>query len=102
MAKSSPISGKEVKKDSISGIIDEIKKQSKGDKILILSELINIDKKIFSKKIKSLINQSYNRIYHNNEIIKLNEINVDEIINFDDLFLVIDRIVCNDSDGVFK
>ena len=75
----SPISGKEVKKDSISGIIDEIKKQSKGDKILILSELINIDKKNFQPKIKSLINQSYNRIYHNKEIIKLNEINVDEL-----------------------
>ena len=94
----SPISGKEVKKDSISDIIDEIKKQSKGDRILILSELKNIDKKNFQQKIKSLINQSYNRIYHNNEIIKLNEINVDEIINFNDLFLVIDRIVCNDSD----
>ena len=94
----SPISGKEVKKDSISGIIDEIKKQSKGDRILILSELKNIDKKNFQPKIKSLINQSYNRIYHNNEIIKLNEINVDEIINFNDLFLVIDRIVCNDSE----
>ena len=83
MAKSfRPFLGKEVKKDSISEIIDEIKKQSKGDKILILSELKNIDKKNFQPKIKSLINQSYNRIYHNNEIIKLNEINVDEIINF--------------------
>ena len=72
----SPISGKEVKKDSISGIIDEIKKQSKGDKILILSELINIDKKNFQQKIKSVINQSYNRIYHNNAIIKLNEMEI--------------------------
>ena len=38
---------------------------SKGDRILILSELKNIDKKNFQSKIKSLINQSYNRIYYN-------------------------------------
>ena len=94
----SPISGKEVKKDSISDIIDEIKKQSKGDRILILSELKNIDKKNFQPKIKSLVNQSYNRIFHSNKVIKLNEINVDEITNFNDLFLVIDRIICNDSE----
>ena len=55
-------------------------------------------KKFSAKKIKSLINQGYNRIYHNNEIVKLNEIKVDEIINFNDLFLVIDRIICNDSE----
>jgi len=94
----SPISGKEVKKDSISEIIDAIKKQSKGDKILILSELKKINKKNFKVKIKSLINQSYNRIYHNNEIIKLNEIKVNKIIDFKDLYLVIDRIICNDSE----
>ena len=39
-------------------IIDEIKKQSKGDRILILSELIIIDKKSFQPIIKSLIIQA--------------------------------------------
>ena len=93
----SPISGKEVKKNTISEIIDEIKKQSTGNKILILTKLEEISPENFSEKIKSLINQNYNRIYHNNQIIKLNNISKDDIINFNDLSLVVDRLVCNDS-----
>ena len=68
----------------------------------IFSKNQNIDKNNFQPKIKSLINQGYNRIYHNNEIVKLNEIKVNKIINFNDLFLVIDRIICNDSEEFLK
>ena len=43
----SPISGVEVKKNTVAEIIDDIKKQSDGDKILILTKLININSQNF-------------------------------------------------------
>ena len=94
----SPISGKEVKKNKVSEIIDDIKKQSVGDKLIILTKLEDINSGNIEQKIQSLINQNYNRIFYENEIIKLNDVNIDRISKYNNLFLVIDRIVCGESD----
>ena len=94
----SPISGKEVKKNKVSEIIDDIKKQSVGDKLIILTKLEDINSSNIEQKIESLINQNYNRIFYENEIIKLNDVKFDRISKYNNLFLVIDRIVRGESD----
>ena len=94
----SPISGKEVKKNKVSEIIDDIKKQSVGDKLIILTKLEDINSGKTLNKIESLINQNYNRIFYENEIIKLNDVKFDRISKYNNLFLVIDRIVRGESD----
>ena len=94
----SPISGKEVKKNKVSEIIDDIKKQSIGDKLIILTKLEDINSNNIEQKIESLINQNYNRIFYENEIIKLNDVKIDSISKYNNLFLVIDRIVRGESD----
>ena len=94
----SPISGKEVKKNKVSEIIDDIKKQSVGDKLIILTKLEDINSSNIEQKIESLINQNYNRIFYENKIIKLNDIKIDRISKYNNLFLVIDRIVRGKSD----
>ena len=93
----SPISGKVVKRNTVSEIIDILKIQKKGDKILVLSKLEDFGKDNFEKKIKSLITQNYNRVLSNNIIYKLNEIKLDNVKDFENFFLVIDRVICNDS-----
>ena len=93
----SPISGKEVRKNTISEILDYIKVQQEGDKILIVTKIQNFNFENFDEKIKSLINQNYNRIFYEEKIYKLSEIKNDTIKNFNKVFLIIDRIVCNDS-----
>ena len=93
----SPISGKVVKRNTVSEIIDILKKQKKGDKILVLSKLEDFCKDNYEKKIKSLITQNYNRVLSNNIIYKLNEIKLDNVKDFENFFLVIDRVICNDS-----
>ena len=94
----SPISGKEVKKNKVSEIIDDIKKQSVGDKLIILTKLEDINSGNIEQKIESLINQNYNRIFYENEIIKLNDVKIDKLSKYNNLFLVIDRIVRGESD----
>tara|TARA_B100001173_G_C15799500_1_gene466997 strand:+ start:98 stop:643 length:546 start_codon:yes stop_codon:yes gene_type:complete len=46
----SPISGNVVKKNTVSEIIDYLKNQKKGDRVLILSKLEGINSKNFKKK----------------------------------------------------
>ena len=94
----SPISGNEVKKNKVSEIIDDIKKQSVGDKLIILTKLEDINSGNIEQKIESLINQNYNRIFYENKIIKLNDVKFDRISKYNNLFLVIDRIVRGESD----
>ena len=98
----SPISGKEVKKNKVSEIIDDIKKQSIGDKLIILTKLEDINSGNIEQKIESLVNQNYNRIFYENEIIKLNDVKIDRISKYNKLFLVIDRIVRGESDEFLR
>ncbi len=92
----SPVSNKEVKKDSINSVIEVIKSFNSNDKFLILSpkKLNQISE---SKQVLSTIkDQGFARIKIGNEIKRLNELN--EIYK-KDFFLVIDRSVFkNNSD----
>ena len=97
----SPISGKIVRKNTVSEIIDNLKSQKKGDKILVLSKLEGFTNKDFKKRINSLITQNYNRVFTDGNIYKLNEVKPGHIKSFDQFFLVIDRIIVNDSKEYF-
>ena len=92
----SPVSNKEVKKDSINSVIEVIKSFNINDKFLILSpkKLNQISE---GKQVLSTIkDQGFARIKIRNEIKRLNELN--EIYE-KDFFLVIDRSVFkNNSD----
>jgi excinuclease ABC subunit A len=92
----SPVSNKEVKKDSINSVIEVIKSFNINDKFLILSpkKLNQISE---GKQVLSTIkDQGFARIKIRNEIKRLNELNE---INEKDFFLVIDRSVFkNNSD----
>ena len=92
----SPISNKEVKKDSINSVIEVIKSFNINDKFLILSPK-KLNQISDSKKVLNTIkDQGFARIKIGNEIKRLNELN--EIYE-KDFFLVIDRSVFkNNSD----
>ena len=92
----SPISNKEVKKDSINSVIEVIKSFNINDKFLILSPK-KLNQISDGKQVLSTIkDQGFARIKIGNEIKRLNELN--EIYK-KDFFLVIDRSVFkNNSD----
>jgi len=93
----SPISNKEVKRTTISEISDFIKLNVNGTKLLLLIKLEDINKKNIEKKFKSLVIQNYNRLLINDEIIKIKDVNIKEINDYNNIFLVIDRIIVNGS-----
>ncbi len=95
----SPISGKIVKKDTISDVVEHVKQFSERTKLLLLAPII-IDKE---KKLDQIINilkqQGFSRLKVDNHIIRIDEFDQKK---FKDLYLVVDRFVTQDSEDFYN
>ncbi len=95
----SPISDKEVKKHTVSDVINHIKTFEVDSKLLLLAP-ITVDK---GRKLETVLHvlaqQGYARIKVNDRILKLNEY---EPSKKDTLFLVVDRIVLQDDEDFYN
>lgn len=97
----SPISGKQVKRDSISDVVDFIKSLPNETKCLILSKLTLPKDRTLEKQLELLNQQGFSRILINNEVIKINEFNANSIKKNDIIYLLIDRISVDHTDEDF-
>lgn len=93
----SPISGKVVKKDNVSDVVDHILNYEVNKKLLLLCPIESKTKKDSKEKIQILKKQGFVRIFHKGDIIKIDEINNNEPLNFN---LVIDRIIVKQDDDL--
>jgi len=92
----SPISGNEVKKHTVTDVLNYIKTLELKTKLLLLAPVHIPKERNVLQTLKILAQQGYSRIKYNNEIIRIEEI-TNEIEH--DFYLVIDRIaVKNDED----
>ncbi len=86
----SPISGEEVKKDSVSDVLEYIKKLKAETKVLLLSP-VHIDA---NKNVATVINilkqQGFSRLMVNNKTIRIDKF---EDIPGQEIWLIVDRIV---------
>jgi len=93
----SPKSGKQVKKDTVTDVLNYIKSFTDGDKLLLLAPIPLEEGRSLEDKLKVLNQQGYSRIKINQTIIR-----IDDIENFDslkkDCFLVVDRIIIRDEE----
>lgn len=93
----SPVSGLEVKKDTVSDVLNYIKTIDEKEKLLLLSPIFLEEGRTIENKLQALNQQGYARIKYNGEILKIND--AENITSLDNLFLVVDRIVTkNDED----
>ncbi len=95
----SPISGKIVKKDTISDVVEYVKQFSEKTKLLLLAPIL-IDKE---KKLDQIINilkqQGFSRLKVDHHIIRIDEFDQK---NFTDLYLVVDRFVTQDNEDFYN
>lgn len=97
----SPHSGKEVKKDSVSDVLNYIKSIPIGEKLLLLAPIHLEEGRDMSDKLKALNAQGYARIKAEGNIIRLDAAeHITEKTK--DLFLVVDRIVTKDDEDFFN
>jgi excinuclease ABC subunit A len=96
----SPISNEVVTKDSVSDILDQIKSNDEGTKIIILAP-IHVDPNRSIDKVLDLFEQQgYARIQVNGKIVRINEVEGNPPSNCD---LVVDRVILKkDEDAMSR
>jgi len=87
----SPISGLEVKKDTVTDVLNYVKTINENEKLLLLAPIHLEEGRALSDKLKALNAQGYARIKSEGKVLRIDE--AEGIKSEKDLFLVVDRIV---------
>ncbi len=97
----SPKSGNEVKKDTVTYVLNYVKTFSDRDKLLLLSPIHLEDGREMDDKLKVLNQQGYSRIKVKDQILRIDELNgLSKDIK--DIHLVVDRIVVNHDEDFYN
>ena len=97
----SPISGKEVKKDTVTDVVNEVKTFAIESKWLLLAPIQLEDGRKIEEKLNTLLQQGFSRIYMNGETYRLDDLEKVKL-NLKDIFLIIDRIVVKEEDEFYN
>lgn len=93
----SPISGKEVKKDNVTDVINFLKEFKEGEKLLLLAPIILEKGRTIENKLLALLQQGYARIKLGDRIVRLDDLKGEKLPK--KIYLVVDRIITkNDED----
>jgi len=95
----SPISGKEVKKHTVTEVLNFIKTLEIGTKLLLLAPVHIPDERNVLQTLKILAQQGYSRIKYKGDVLRIEEITT-EIEH--DFHLVIDRIIVKDDEDFYN
>ncbi len=94
----SPISGKEVKKDTPADVLSFINSKEEGKKLLILAPYEIKDKTKVINYIQQLKEEGYNRIKVDENISRIDDVLKSNLKDFTSLFIVIDRAIVKKED----
>ncbi|MBP8065907.1 MAG: excinuclease ABC subunit UvrA [Flavobacterium sp.] len=97
----SPVSGQEVKKHTVSDVINQVKTFALDSKWLLLSPIHLEEGRALEDKLKVLLQQGFARILVNNDMVRLDEIDQHSLDN-KDILLIIDRIVVKEEEEFYN
>ncbi len=102
----SPISGDEVKKDSIADVINFVKTLKEKDKVLLIAPVHIPEDRSVSKSLAILSQQGYARIKYHKEIIRIEDF-IKTVTSAKkefgrDFELVVDRVVVKDNEDFYN
>ena len=97
----SPVSGSEVKRHSVSDVVDYILdsthgKEGEGRKLMILAPLLDSDERPLRSQIDILHQEGYQRVMVKGTVVRIDDLDSVELAG--DVFLVIDRIEVHADD----
>lgn len=95
----SPISGKEVKKHTVTDVINYIKVLNERDKLLLLAPITIKEEREPLKSLELFSKQGYARIKYKGEVIRIDQAPEDIGREFD---LVVDRIIVKDDEDFYN
>ncbi|WP_324027894.1 excinuclease ABC subunit UvrA [Maribacter sp. BPC-D8] len=95
----SPISGKEVKKHTVTDVVNHVKTYDEGTKLLLLAPITIRDDRDALKSLELFSKQGYARIKYNDKVLRIDQAPEDIGKKFD---LVIDRIITKDDEDFYN
>ncbi|MDC6385603.1 excinuclease ABC subunit UvrA [Flagellimonas taeanensis] len=95
----SPVSGNEVKKHTVSDVINHIKVLEEGSKLLLLAPVIIREDRDPIKSLELFSKQGYARIKYKGEVLRIDQAPNDIGREFD---LVVDRIIVKDDEDFYN
>ena len=97
----SPISGDLVKKHTVSDVINFVKGFEKKTKLLLLCPIVINEDRDLKTVLKVLAQQGYARLKYEDKIYRIEDLPTDKK-NYDNLKLVVDRIVVQDNEDFYN
>ncbi|MCM4156073.1 excinuclease ABC subunit UvrA [Gramella sp. AN32] len=97
----SPVSGRQVKKDSTTDVINYVKQFPEREKLLLLAPIHLEEGRKLDNKINVLAQQGYSRIKVGKKVVRIDETDLKKL-KADDVSLVIDRIITNDDEDFYN
>ncbi|MFH6943017.1 excinuclease ABC subunit UvrA [Flavobacterium sp. FlaQc-50] len=100
----SPVSSQEVKKNTVTDVVSDVKTLELDSKWLLLAPIHLEEGRQLEDKLKVLLQQGFARILVNNEMVRLDEFAEAELHQFDnkDILLIIDRIVVKEEEEFYN
>jgi len=96
----SPVSGLEVKKDTVTDVLDYLKSFDDGEKLLLLAPIYLEEGRTIEDKLKTLNQQGYARVKINDSVVRIDEAKA--ISKKDNILLVVDRIITKNEEDYFN
>jgi excinuclease ABC subunit A len=97
----SPVSGKQVKRQTVSDVVNFINALKTGSKVLILSKVFEKKDRPFQKQLELLEQQGFSRAMINDQMQRINEIDYKTVKKTTEVYLLIDRLFTNSEDEDF-
>lgn len=94
----SPISGDEVKKHTVTDVVDYLRTLKTGARCVILAPLAGFEKYGNERQLEILKQQGYVRLYHKGDFVLIEDIIANTTKDIDQSLLVVDRITIDFSD----
>ena len=96
----SPISGNEVKKDSVADVVEYIKSLQEREKLLLLSPVFVEEGRSIQEKLKILLQQGFSRVKIDQDVLRIDE--VENLNSKTRVELVVDRVVKKDNEDFYN
>lgn len=97
----SPVSGNEVKKDTVTDVINYVKEFPEREKLLLLAPIHVEEGRSLEKKIKVLAQQGYSRIKLDDTVVRIDETDLSKAKD-NNTWLVVDRIITKDEEDFYN
>lgn len=100
----SPVSGQEVKKNTVTDVVSDVKTLEIDSRWLLLAPIHLEEGRLLEDKLKVLLQQGFARILVDNEMVRLDEFTPTELHKLDnkDILLIIDRIVVKEEEEFYN